>query len=135
MYEKAEQGSLARREPLCACGEWDGKQRAFHASALERQALSKQGQHISECASPLSSSWGGGNLLLHAERSYVDKLCFGAWFCAKHGNPFLPGLFPFFLLSVIAHVISVCGKDCTVRAPAYCSLQCVKSRISLKIFT
>lgn len=126
---------MARREPLCACGEWDGKQGVFHASALERQALSKQGQHISECASPLSSSWGGGNLLLHAERSYVDKLCFGAWFCAKHGNPFLPGLFSFFLLSVIAHVISICGKDCTVRAPTYCSLQCVKSRISLKIFT
>lgn len=57
--------------------------RVFRASALEQQALSKQGQHISECASPLSSSWGGGNLLLHAEKSYVDKLCFGAWFCAK----------------------------------------------------
>lgn len=126
---------MARREPLCACGEWDGEQRVFHASAVEQQALSKQSQSISECASRLSFSWRGGNLLLHAEKSYVDKLCFGAWFCTKHGNPFLPGLFSFFLLSVIAYVISVCGKDCTVRAPTYCSPQCVKSRISLKIFT
>lgn len=139
-YVKAMQGSGRSEDPppgegLCACAEWDGKQRAFRASALERQALTKQGQRISGCASPLSSSWGSTNLLLHAGKSYAGKLCFGAWFCAKHGNPFLPGLFSFFLLSVIAHVISVCGKDSTVRAQAYCSLQCVKSNISLKIFT
>lgn len=141
MYEKALQGCGRSKDPrpgesLCVhvVSGMESK-RVFRASALERQALSKQGQHISECASPLSSSWGGGNLLLHAEKSYVNKLCFGAWFCAKHGNPFLPGLFSFFLLSVIAHVISVCGKDCTVRAPTFCSLQCVKSHISLKIFT
>lgn len=40
------------------CAEWDGKRSVFCASTLEWQALSKQSQHISQCASPLSSSRG-----------------------------------------------------------------------------
>lgn len=101
-------GSPARRR-LYARVEWVRAELRAAARALSKQ------HRTSLCASSLSSS-GEENLLLHAERSYVVKLCFGAWFCAKHGNPFLPHLFSFFLLSVIAHVISVCGEDSTVRA-------------------